>query len=173
MRINGKLDRVCRAIFKDGHQYEVYLYHQYHHTVESSGTLQTWLITQAYVTSEQAFTSKQPTSPFSTITILLLCYLKVGVFHVRLENRVSWVRIPPRAALLFSWEKKLPGYSWLVCFAFLLHLVVTCIQGEFHDGVMHGVGRFTWTDGLVYEVRMFVGTTTDAENSKKKCESRI
>ncbi|CAI8024614.1 Radial spoke head 10 homolog B [Geodia barretti] len=26
--------------------------------------------------------------------------------------------------------------------------------GEFHDGVMHGVGRFTWTDGLVYEGEM-------------------
>ena len=26
------------------------------------------------------------------------------------------------------------------------------MQGEFKDGVMHGVGRFTWTDGLIYEV---------------------
>ena len=30
----------------------------------------------------------------------------------------------------------------------------TCIhtQGDFEEGIMHGVGKFTWTDGLIYEV---------------------
>ena len=28
-------------------------------------------------------------------------------------------------------------------------------QGEFHCGVMHGQGHFTWRDGVVYEVSFF------------------
>ena len=26
------------------------------------------------------------------------------------------------------------------------------MQGDFHCGVMHGQGRYTWKDGVVYEV---------------------
>ena len=32
-------------------------------------------------------------------------------------------------------------------------LISLVAQGEFHNGVMHGQGRFTWNDGVVYEVR--------------------
>ena len=79
----------------------------------------------------------------------------------------------PGQLFFFPGKKNCLGVVDLFALPFYFTPIVTCIQGEFHDGVMHGVGRFTWTDGLVYEVRMFVGTTTDAENSKKKCESRI
>ena len=34
--------------------------------------------------------------------------------------------------------------------------VRTYLQGEFQDGIMHGMGKFSWTDGLVYEVLYIV-----------------
>ena len=36
------------------------------------------------------------------------------------------------------------------------------MQGDFHCGVMHGQGRYTWKDGVVYEVGVGSGCVVGA-----------
>jgi len=33
-----------------------------------------------------------------------------------------------------------------------LFLTLCTVQGEFSEGSMHGNGKYTWTDGVIYEV---------------------
>jgi len=34
-----------------------------------------------------------------------------------------------------------------------MHCSVLCsVKGEFSDGCMHGTGKYTWADGVTYEV---------------------
>ena len=53
--------------------------------------------------------------PWSTL-IVYMYLLERSPIKQSVESRVSWVRNPPRAALLFSLEiNSCPGCSWLVC----------------------------------------------------------
>jgi len=31
--------------------------------------------------------------------------------------------------------------------------MLDCFQGQFFEGLMHGEGTYTWSDGVVYSVR--------------------
>jgi len=36
----------------------------------------------------------------------------------------------------------------------VVHCCVITMQGEFSEGLMHGRGKYTWADGVIYEVSL-------------------
>ena len=96
--------------------------------------------------------------------------------HKALESMANWKGFVEQSSKMATFMRYIYIHVYAYCCEWVhlnLHIQVcesfVCLwetsfwfstQGDFKEGIMHGRGIFTWTDGLIYEVHVYAGFHT-------------